>query len=114
MSHSPTFHSIANFCSYPVSQKHICICNSLIHIIGVLFQDIHGQLWEEEVVREEVEDEEEKKETTQVYFINRKIKYFWDDSTCTFVKLRLVYYSTVYESKNCFKIMCDFGYNLIF
>ncbi|KAK3861483.1 hypothetical protein Pcinc_032556 [Petrolisthes cinctipes] len=52
----------------------------------VLLKDIHGQLWEEEVVREEVE--EEGKNTTRIYFMNRKIKYFWDDSTCTFVKLR--------------------------
>ncbi|KAK4303564.1 hypothetical protein Pmani_024423 [Petrolisthes manimaculis] len=58
----------------------------LIQATTVLLKDIHGQLWEEEVVREEVE--EEGKKTTRVYFINRKIKYFWDDTTCTFVKLR--------------------------
>lgn len=81
--------SSSSYLSSPISGKHICVCISLIQIIGVLFQDIHGQLWEEEVVREKVE--EEGKQTTRVYFINRKIKYFWDDSTCTFVKLRLAY-----------------------
>ncbi|XP_063865202.1 polyamine-transporting ATPase 13A3-like isoform X3 [Scylla paramamosain] len=44
----------------------------------LLIKDIYNQLWEEEVVRD----------GEHLYFINRKLKYVWDDATCTFVRLR--------------------------
>ncbi|KAG0705391.1 putative cation-transporting ATPase 13A3 [Chionoecetes opilio] len=44
----------------------------------LLIKDIYGQLWKEEVVRKE----------DQIYFVNRKIKYVWEDATCTFARLR--------------------------
>ncbi|XP_045113394.1 polyamine-transporting ATPase 13A3-like isoform X2 [Portunus trituberculatus] len=44
----------------------------------LLIKDIYNQLWEEKVVRD----------GEHLYFINRKLKYVWDDATCTFARLR--------------------------
>ncbi|XP_042227487.1 polyamine-transporting ATPase 13A2-like isoform X1 [Homarus americanus] len=58
-------------------------CCSLLHAQKLLLKDIYHQLWEEEVVREASEGQE-----TCVYFVNKKIKYVWDDATCTFIMLK--------------------------
>ena len=61
----------------------VCLTGAWEQSFGVTcvvwpLQDIYDQLWEEEVVRN----------GDQFYFINRKIKYVWDDATCIFVRLR--------------------------
>ncbi|XP_069958111.1 polyamine-transporting ATPase 13A2 isoform X2 [Cherax quadricarinatus] len=63
---------------------------SLLEANKLLLKDTYHQLWEEEVVREEARCDTEAGVDTlgSIYFTNKKIKYIWDDATCTFVRLR--------------------------
>lgn len=54
----------------------------------LLVRDIYDQLWEEEVVRE----------GEQMHFINRKLKYVWDDAACTFVRLRTTEHTPTFST----------------
>ncbi|XP_071531057.1 probable cation-transporting ATPase 13A4 isoform X2 [Panulirus ornatus] len=60
----------------------------------LLLKDIYHQLWEEEVVREERKEDA----PGLLYFFNKKIKYVWDDATCTFVRLRLMEEGTTFST----------------
>ncbi|ROT85511.1 hypothetical protein C7M84_012527 [Penaeus vannamei] len=60
--------------------------------------DMYDQLWEEKVVREEVATEDQKGTQSRVYFINKKIKYVWDEATCTFVRLRPLEHGTTFNT----------------
>ncbi|XP_063597284.1 probable cation-transporting ATPase 13A4 [Penaeus indicus] len=64
----------------------------------LLVKDMYNQLWEEEVVREEVPTEDQKGTQSRVYFINKKIKYVWDEATCTFVRLRPLEHGTTFNT----------------
>ncbi|XP_047491814.1 probable cation-transporting ATPase 13A4 isoform X6 [Penaeus chinensis] len=64
----------------------------------LLVKDMYDQLWEEEVVREEVQTEDQKGTQSRVYFINKKIKYVWDEATCTFVRLRPLEHGTTFNT----------------
>ncbi|XP_042868146.1 polyamine-transporting ATPase 13A3-like isoform X2 [Penaeus japonicus] len=64
----------------------------------LLVKDIYDQLWEEEVVREEVQVDGQKGTHSRVYFINKKIKYVWDEATCTFVRLRPLEHGTTFNT----------------
>ncbi|XP_069998988.1 polyamine-transporting ATPase 13A3-like isoform X2 [Penaeus vannamei] len=64
----------------------------------LLVKDMYDQLWEEKVVREEVATEDQKGTQSRVYFINKKIKYVWDEATCTFVRLRPLEHGTTFNT----------------
>ncbi|CAL4078902.1 unnamed protein product, partial [Meganyctiphanes norvegica] len=55
----------------------------------ILLKDIYGQEFEEVIVNEEVPDGEDGKTIhKQRSFCNKKIKYLWDDRSCTFFQTR--------------------------
>ncbi|KAK7082436.1 hypothetical protein SK128_023001 [Halocaridina rubra] len=54
----------------------------------LLLKDIYGQLWEEEVLEEEYSEGESKVTRSRKYFTNKKIKYVWDEITCTFTRVQ--------------------------
>ncbi|XP_069170169.1 probable cation-transporting ATPase 13A4 isoform X1 [Procambarus clarkii] len=72
----------------------------LLQADKLLLKDIYQQLWEEEVVREDAAGSEEvgPDASPRVYFVNKNIKYLWDDATCTFLRLQSLDNGTTFST----------------
>ncbi|XP_066971293.1 polyamine-transporting ATPase 13A3-like isoform X4 [Macrobrachium rosenbergii] len=64
----------------------------------LLLKDIYHQLWEEDVIEEDVPDKETQRYVRRTYFLNKKIKYIWDDITCSYNRLRPLEHGSTFST----------------
>ncbi|XP_068211342.1 polyamine-transporting ATPase 13A3-like isoform X2 [Palaemon carinicauda] len=64
----------------------------------LLLKDTYNQLWEEKVIEEDIPSKETKGYIRRTYFINKKIKYIWDDITCSYIRLRPLEHGSTFST----------------